>query len=41
MYHAWGKEDIGFWWESQQERDHYEDLVDVGGKITLRWILEK
>jgi hypothetical protein len=23
---------IGFWWESQKERGHYEDL-DVGGKI--------
>jgi hypothetical protein len=31
---------IGFWWESQKERDHYEDL-DVGGRIILRWILEK
>jgi hypothetical protein len=31
---------VGFWWESQKERDHYEDL-DVGGKIVLRWILEK
>jgi hypothetical protein len=31
---------IGFWWESQEERDYYEDL-DVGGKIILRCILEK
>jgi hypothetical protein len=26
--------------EIQKERDHYEDL-DVGGRITLRWILER
>jgi hypothetical protein len=31
---------IGFWWESQKERDHYEDL-DVGGRIILEWILER
>jgi hypothetical protein len=30
---------IGFWWESQKERDHREDL-DVGGRIILEWILE-
>jgi hypothetical protein len=29
-----------FWWESQNEREHYEDL-DVGGRIILKWILEK
>jgi hypothetical protein len=23
---------IGFWWESQNERDHQED-IDVGGRI--------
>jgi hypothetical protein len=28
------------WWESQKERDHWEDL-DVGGRIILRWILER
>jgi hypothetical protein len=27
-----------FWWESQKERDHYEDLELGGGKI-LRWNL--
>jgi hypothetical protein len=30
---------IGFWWQSQKERDHYEDL-DVGGRIIIRLILE-
>jgi hypothetical protein len=33
MYH------IGVWWESQKERDHYNDL-DVGGWILLKWILD-
>jgi hypothetical protein len=27
-------------WESQKERDHWEDL-DVGGRIILEWILER
>jgi hypothetical protein len=22
---------IGFWWESQRERGHYEDQMGVGG----------
>jgi hypothetical protein len=26
-----------YWWESQKERDHYEDQ-DVGGRIIFRWI---
>jgi hypothetical protein len=29
---------IGYWWESQKERDHYEDQ-DVRGWIILKWIL--
>jgi hypothetical protein len=29
---------IGFWWESQRERYHQEDL-DVDGMIILQWIL--
>jgi hypothetical protein len=29
---------VGFWWESQKERDHYEGF-DVGGRIILRRIL--
>jgi hypothetical protein len=31
---------IGYWSESQRERDHYEDQ-DVGGWLILRWILER
>jgi hypothetical protein len=31
---------IGYWWESQKERDHYEDQ-DVCGWIILKWILER
>jgi hypothetical protein len=31
---------IDYWWESQRERDHYEDQ-DVGGSIILGWILER
>jgi hypothetical protein len=31
---------IGYWWESQEERDHWEDQ-DVGGWIILKWILER
>jgi hypothetical protein len=31
---------VGFWWESQKERDHQEDL-DIGGRIILIWILER
>jgi hypothetical protein len=30
---------IGFSWESQKERDHYEDQ-EVGGWIMLKWFLE-
>jgi hypothetical protein len=30
---------IGYWWESQKERDHYEDQ-EVGGMIILKQILE-
>jgi hypothetical protein len=31
---------IGYWWEIQRERAHYEDQ-DVGGWIILGWILER
>jgi hypothetical protein len=30
---------IGYWWESQKERDHWEDQ-DIGGWTILKWILE-
>jgi hypothetical protein len=29
----------GFLWESQKEKDHYEDL-DVDDRIRLKWIIE-
>jgi hypothetical protein len=32
--------DIGYWWESRKERDHWEDQ-DVGGWVILKWMLEK
>jgi hypothetical protein len=31
---------IGFWWETRKERGHEEDL-DVGGRMILRWMLER
>jgi hypothetical protein len=31
---------IGYWWESQEVRDHWEDL-DVGRWTILKWILER
>jgi hypothetical protein len=34
------EERVGYWWESQRERDHWEDK-GVGGLIILGWILER
>jgi hypothetical protein len=31
---------VGYWWESQKQRDHYEDQ-DLGGWIILKWILDR
>jgi hypothetical protein len=31
---------IGYWWESQKERDHWEDQA-VGGWTVLKRILER
>jgi hypothetical protein len=31
---------VGYWWESQMERDHYEDQ-NIGGWIILKSILER
>jgi hypothetical protein len=31
---------IEHWWESQKERDHWEDQ-GVGGWTILKWILER
>jgi hypothetical protein len=42
MYHEWGRRGmhVGFWWEIQKERDHSE-VLDVDGRIILKWILER
>jgi hypothetical protein len=31
---------IGYLWERQKEREHWEDQ-DIGGWAVLKWILEK
>jgi hypothetical protein len=42
MQHEWGRGGmhIGYWWESQKERDHWEDQ-DVDGCKILKWILQR
>jgi hypothetical protein len=30
---------VGYWWENQKERDHWEDQ-DVDEWTILKWILE-
>jgi hypothetical protein len=30
---------LGYWWESQKERDHWEEL-DIGGWTIIKWNLE-
>jgi hypothetical protein len=31
---------LGFWWERQKDRDHLE-YEDIGGRMILKWILER
>jgi hypothetical protein len=31
---------VGYWWEIQKERDHWEDQ-DVSGWTILKWILQR
>jgi hypothetical protein len=38
--HVEERGDIGLWWESQKERDKQE-VLDLGGRIQLTWILQK
>jgi hypothetical protein len=42
MQHEWGRRGmhIGYWWESQNKRDHLEDQ-DIDGWAILKWILER
>jgi hypothetical protein len=42
MQNEWGRGEmhIGYWWESQMGRDHWEDQ-DVDGWTILKWILRE
>jgi hypothetical protein len=42
MWHERGRRgtQIGYWWEIQKERKHYEDQ-DVGEWIIIKWIFER
>jgi hypothetical protein len=42
MQHELGRREnrIGYWWESQKEKDRYEDQ-DVGGCTIMKMILQK
>jgi hypothetical protein len=42
MQDTWERRQMDTWflWESQAERDNWENL-DTGGRIILKWILEK
>jgi hypothetical protein len=35
-----GVRNAQYWWESQMEKDHYEDQA-IGGWIILKWSLER
>jgi hypothetical protein len=42
VYCGWGRRGmhVGYWWESQKERDQWEDQ-DIGGWTLLKWILKR
>jgi hypothetical protein len=31
---------VGYWWENEKERDHWENQL-LGGWAILKWILER